>query len=236
MFYDVCLFILLFFTYSFLGYVLEVINVSLYDKKINLSRGYLIGPYLPIYAFGALLMVSTLSKYKNDLIVLFVMGLVLCCVLEFVTSYIMEKIFKLRWWDYSDRIFNINGRVCLSNGVGFGIAGVFTVKLLNPLFLKIYLLMPHNVVIILGIVFALILIADFILSTFTILKLKVDTSMYINKDSTAKIRKEVIKSLNKYRMLYNRMFKAFPYLLNFDSIDQIKNVINKYKNKIMKNK
>lgn len=235
MIYGLSLFILLFFTYSFLGYLLEVIDVSIIDRKINLSRGYLIGPYLPIYAFGAMLMTSTLDKYKNDLIVLFVMSLVMCCMLEFITSYIMEKIFKLRWWDYTDRLFNINGRVCLSNGVGFGIAGVITVRLINPFFLDVFSSLPNIVVIILGAVFACVLIVDFILSTFTILKLKIDTSKYINKDSTAKIRKEVLNSLNKYRIFHNRLFKAFPNLLNVDSIGQIKEIINKYKNKITKN-
>ena len=236
MFYEACCFVVLFFIYSFLGYLLEVVAVSITDKKVNLSRGYLIGPYIPIYAFGALFMLGTLTKYKDDLIVLFIMSVVSCGILEFFTSYLMEKIFKLRWWDYSDKPFNINGRVCLSNGVGFGLAGVCTIKFINPFLVSIGRFIPKNIMILLGTLFFIIMLGDFILSTFTILKLKIDTSKYINLDATAKIKDEVMKSLNKYKFFHERLFKAFPNLLNVDGIDQIKGVIKKYKDKIIKNK
>ena len=119
---------LLFIAYGIIGYFLEVITTSLEQKKINLTRGFLVGPIVPIYGVGSLLITLFLSTYKNDLVVLFVMSLVLCSVVEFTTSYIMEKAFKLRWWDYSHMKYNLDGRICLLNAVLFGIGGVLVVK------------------------------------------------------------------------------------------------------------
>ena len=93
-----------------------------------INRGFLIGPYCPIYGSGALLLTFLLNRYVNDKLVLFVMSIVVCSILEYVTSYIMEKIFHIRWWDYSNYKLNINGRVCLNNIALFGLAGVLIIK------------------------------------------------------------------------------------------------------------
>ena len=118
------LLVIIFFFYSVVGYIVEVTSCSIKSKKLTLSRGYLIGPYIPIFGFGGLFMTTLLSKYQNDILSLFINSMVYCCLLEYITSLVLEKIFKLRWWDYSDRRFNINGRVCLENGILFGIAGI----------------------------------------------------------------------------------------------------------------
>ena len=120
MIYKFSYYCLIFFIFSFFGYLCEVVSVSIIDKKINLNRGYFIGPYLPIFGFGSLFILLFLDKYKNDYLVLFVLGMVACCILEYVTSYVLEKIFKLRWWDYSNKRFHINGRVSLETGLLFG--------------------------------------------------------------------------------------------------------------------
>jgi len=132
MLYNYCSLFLYFFIFSIIGYIIEVVNISINDKKLILSRGFLIGPYLPIYGIGALLMTQFLSKYENEVITLFVMGMVICSILEYITSYVLEKIFNVRWWDYSKRKYNIDGRICLENGFLFGIGGVAVVKILNP--------------------------------------------------------------------------------------------------------
>ena len=98
MIYVVCSWFLLFLLYSMFGYIIEVISVSIHAKKWVFNRGFLIGPYLPIYGFGSLIMVLFLNRYENDLLALFVMSAFLCTLLEYITSLIMEKIFQLRWW------------------------------------------------------------------------------------------------------------------------------------------
>jgi uncharacterized membrane protein len=221
---------LLFFIYSVIGYIVEVISVSLINKKITFSRGYLIGPYLPIFGTGSMLINLFLTKYKNDIITLFVMGVVVCCVLEYFTSLIMEKIFKLRWWDYSSKKFNLNGRICLETGALFGLGGILIVYVINPLLTFLLNLFSNKLIIIIGLIILIIMFIDFILSTFTIIKLKVDLSRFKNCDATAMIREEIKKDLFKYRYFHNRLFKAFPEITKRDAyIINIKNMLKKHK-------
>ena len=121
--YDIKLYFLLFVIYSLLGWALEVIGKLIECRKF-IHRGFLIVPYCPIYGCGALLITFLLKKYANDWIILFTMAIVICGSLEYITSYIMEKIFKARWWDYRHRKLNINGRVCLFTISPFGILGL----------------------------------------------------------------------------------------------------------------
>lgn len=83
------------------------ISFTLYKDKTLVNRGFLMGPYCPIYGCGCILIILLLKRYLNDFIALFIMSMVICSILEYLTSYIMEKLFKARWWDYSDRRFNI---------------------------------------------------------------------------------------------------------------------------------
>lgn len=208
---------LLFMIYSIIGYVVEIISVSLTEKKIVLNRGFLIGPYLPIYGFGAIAIIIFLDKYKNDLLVLFIMGVVVCSLLEYLTSFIMEKIFKLRWWDYSDRKFNINGRVCLENGILFGLGGVLVVKIVNPFLQGVINLLPNLLANILAVVLLVIFIADIIESTYIILRLKINISKYIHKDATRTVKEEVSKALHKNTTLTTRLLGAFPNIRHVTS-------------------
>lgn len=208
--YAFWLLVIIFFFYSVVGYIVEVTSCSVTNKKVTLSRGYLIGPYIPIFGFGGVFMVYFLSKYQNDILSLFINSMFYCCLLEYLTSLVLEKIFKLRWWDYSTRRFNINGRVCLENGILFGIAGVILVKFFHPILLSVLYSFSNTVIFVLGVVFLTIILSDFCLSTFTISKLKLDTKKYMNMDSTEIIREELMKSLQRYRFFYKRIFKAFP--------------------------
>lgn len=228
MIYDFGYYFLMFFIYSFIGYLLEVACVSLNNKEFVFSRGYLIGPYLPIFGSGSMIITFFLQKYRNDILALFILATVSCCVLEYFTSLILEKIFKLRWWDYSEEKFNLNGRICLEVGALFGLGGIFIIEVTNPLITMLLDLFPETAVIVLGIVFAVTMLADFCLSTYTIVKLKIDTSKYINEDATRAVKEEVKKSLRRYGYFYNRLFRAFPLLSkNNSGISKIKEVIGK---------
>lgn len=77
------------------------------EKKVVLNIGFLVGPYIPIFGYGSMAMILTLQKYKGDIIALFIMGMTVCLTIEYLCSLIAEKIFHLRWWDYSDKKFNI---------------------------------------------------------------------------------------------------------------------------------
>ena len=120
-----------FIIYSFLGYVCEVIYCSLIQRKI-VNRGFLFGPLCPIYGFGAVLTIYSLSKYISDPIVVFILGMLITSALEYFTSYVFEKIFNNKWWDYSNRVDSINGRVCLGNSILFGIGILVVLYIVNP--------------------------------------------------------------------------------------------------------
>ena len=235
MLYNICYLAVLFFIYSFIGYLVEVIYVSITEKRFAINRGFLIGPYLPIYAVGILSMVLLLQKYKDDLFVLFAMSVVICSIIEYFTSYLLEKIFNLRWWDYSELKFNINGRICLLNSAFFGFAGVLGVRYINPYISNVVSNLSSTLVIVLGIIFIFIMFTDFVISNCVICKLKIDTSLFINKDATSMIREEVMKSLDKYRFLHRRLFNAFPNIMEYEPFKMITESFNKYRYKIIKN-
>jgi len=224
--------VILFFIYSVMGYLIEIVSVSITDKKLTLSRGYLIGPYLPIFGCGGLGGAIFLSKYKNDIINLFILSVAYSCVLEYITSLILEKIFKLRWWDYSRRKLNLNGRISLETGVAFGIFGIIIVCFIQPFLVFILSYIKNKYITIIGVILFIILSTDFIISTYTISKLKINTKKYSSKDSTAIVKKEVIEQLQKYSLFYRRLFNAFPNFLNYKNYLKIEDfVINKKKKK-----
>lgn len=178
----------IFFTYSFAGWVMESIGGMFVVKKF-VNRGFLIGPLCPVYGTGVALITIFLSKYSNDFFALFILATVFCGVLEYFTGYIMEKLFNARWWDYSNKKFNINGRVCLQNLCLFGIAGTTILCIVNPFLISLYDKIPENIRhIITWIVLALFAI-DFIISFRIIFSFKGET--YKKMDNTEEISNKV---------------------------------------------
>ena len=99
-------------------------------------RGFLVGPYCPIYGFGVLSVLYFVEPFENNLLVLYVGSAVLVTILEYVTSYGLEKLFHASWWDYHDVPFNLNGRVALPVSL-LGIGGVLIVKVIQPEIAKV---------------------------------------------------------------------------------------------------
>ena len=101
--------VFIFFIYAFFGWVLEVIRAALHEKKF-VNRGFLSGPYCPIYGFGVVSVLLLLTPLKTNLPLLFVSSIILTSTLEFAAGFILEKLFYQKWWDYSTYRFNFNGR------------------------------------------------------------------------------------------------------------------------------
>lgn len=182
--FSIEMYILLFFTYSFAGWFMESVGGILTVKKF-VNRGFLIGPYCPVYGLGVVLITFLLRDYTNDIPVLFVLSTLICGTLEYLTSYIMEKLFNARWWDYHNRKFNINGRVCLETLIPFGIAGSLLLCIVNPFFIDLYSKIPELARHIIVGVLSLAFIIDFIVSFIIILSFKGET--YKAKDNTEEI-------------------------------------------------
>ena len=202
------IYFLLFFIYAGLGWIIETsLNLILHRKFVN--RGFLIGPYCPIYGFGCLLITLLLGRYANDPIALFIMSMVVCAILEYVTSYIMEKIFKARWWDYSRLKFNINGRIWLGTLIPFGLFGLLVIYIFNPFLLGIIAKIPTLVLNILTITLLIIFIIDNFISFKIILNFK-KIAKNITQDSTEEITRRVKKVMKKKSLLNRRLMDAFP--------------------------
>ena len=229
---------LLFIIYSIIGWILELL-FSIVELKRIVNRGFLIGPYCPIYGAGCLLLVILLSSYADDPIVLFALSVLICSVLEYVTSWLMEKIFKLRWWDYSNMRFNINGRICLETMVPFGIVGVIVVKYVSPFLLNLLGKLTFNSLSIIAIITMSLFIIDVFISFNVVFNLKTITRS-ITKDSTEEIKKAVHKFIHNNLFMYERIVKAFPNMSKIiqDQKEKTKKFIAEIneKNKNKKNK
>jgi len=136
--------VLWFAAYSFGGWVWETVLCSV-SARTFVRRGFLFGPYLPIYGFGAVCVLVFVGWIANP-VMLFFAGLAVCSALEYFTSWLLEKLFHHRWWDYSERPLNINGRICLLSMTVFGAFSVGLVELLNPLVVQAGIdLLPSDV-------------------------------------------------------------------------------------------
>lgn len=126
------IYILLFFFYSAAGWFVESLYRSIGEKRI-INSGFLTGPMCPIYGTGALVMTVFLyNPFKDNMLAVFLLGMVLCDLVEYVTSVLMEILFHARWWDYTYEFLNIKGRICFKHTLYWGIASVAFVKLLHP--------------------------------------------------------------------------------------------------------
>lgn len=223
---------LLFFIYSFGGWMIESLG-SIVTKKKFVNRGFLLGPYCPIYGIGVILITLLLSKYKEDLVALFFLSAILCGVLEYFTSFLMEKFFKARWWDYSNMKYNINGRICLENLILFAFAGVITLNFSNPLFEAIFQLLPP---------LALHITTGFLLSLFLIdciislnimnsvkhIRISISNTL---KDNTDEISANIRAVLMQKSAPYRRILSAFPQAFA-DKIKESKEKIEKTAQKV----
>lgn len=199
------LYFMLFITYSFIGWVIEVMNELIINKKI-VNRGFLIGPYCPIYGCGSIFMILFI-KNTGDIIGTFLKIVFICAVLEYTTSYIMEKLFKTRWWDYSKNKYNINGRICLETMFLFGIGGCILLYLVNPFIISIYQMIPNLLMTIITFTLFIIFVSDMIVS-FNIINGLKNTLINPKGDSTERIGK--LRKKYKKSYLRERVIKAFP--------------------------
>ena len=217
--------IILFIIYSMIGWTMEVI-FTLIEKKKFTNRGFMIGPWCPIYGTGCICLIILLDSCKNNPVVLFIRAIIICSIIEYMTSIIMEKIFKARWWDYSDKKFNLNGRICLETMIPFGILGLLVVYFVNPFIVNILDKIPVITLNILGIILLLIFVADFIISSKIIFKFK-DTLKRTEKDATEQISKKVKEIFLSKGILYRRLIKAFPnFKHSKEYLLELKNRIN----------
>ena len=159
-----------FLAYSFLGWGCETIYCSLAAGHF-INRGFLAGPLCPIYGFGAMSVLIFLRPLKDHIVLLFLFGMILTSAIEYFTSYLMEKLFDAKWWDYSTSRFNIHGRVCLRNSLMFGALSVVAARWIDPVIQGGIFGLSYWASVGLTGVLAVLLVSDIVLTVHTILEL-----------------------------------------------------------------
>ena len=133
-----------FIFYSVIGWITETLIFAIRDKK-SVKRGFLFGPLCPIYGTGAVVCYLLLYGRVTNFFALFGIGLLLCDTIEYITSFVMEKAFHAKWWDYSNQKFNIKGRICLVSSLLFGGGVALLIKFIQPAVERVTLMIPFGV-------------------------------------------------------------------------------------------
>jgi uncharacterized membrane protein len=168
-----------------------------------------VGPWCPIYGFGAVFISLLLSRHAEDPLAVFGLAILICGILEYSASYMLEKIFHARWWDYSTKKFNLNGRVCADTLLPFGLLGLLLVYAITPVMFSCFDLLSETMIQIICLSLSLLFLVDITISTTTLVKIRVHAGK-LDGDSTEKITNEVRSVLAEKSALVRRMMRAFP--------------------------
>lgn len=162
-----------FFIYAFLGWCCEVVYAALIEARF-VNRGFLSGPLCPIYGFGVLLVLRLLHPFEDNLFLLFGGAVLITGAIEFAGGFLMEKFFHQRWWDYTDKPFNLMGYICLSFSLLWGLACLIVVDRIHPLVSRFVLSIPEMAGSILLALLSLLFAADLTAAVQSVLKLNAD--------------------------------------------------------------
>ena len=171
--YSLTQWLLFFFLYCFLGWIWECLYVSAYEKKW-INRGFLYGPLIPIYGFGAIIVFLITLPVRDSIPMIFLAGMSCSTALEYGTGIVMQKLFHARYWDYSRNRFNLNGYICPFCSFGWGLFSVAQIKILHPLFESAILEIPVAVASLISTILVALYAADTALSVQSALYLQMD--------------------------------------------------------------
>jgi uncharacterized membrane protein len=241
-----------FFIYSFVGWAWETALFTVQERRF-VNRGFLNGPFCPIYGFGALLIFGMLAGRTHNVFVVFLLSVILATALEYITAVLLENMFHAKWWDYSMFPLNYKGRISVISSTFFGIACVLEVKLIHPFVRGLTNQLPNQIKTILVLVILLYLFIDLSLTMRHVFilngrlsEIQVAFNAFIGKytrragefrDSLldnfeeSEFYTDRIKSLFSLDRLQNaRIFRAFPSLKSFkynDALSRLKEKLNR---------
>ena len=250
-FYEV---VWIFLIYAFIGWCTEVTYAAVDTGKF-VNRGFLNGPVCPVYGCGVLLVVVVLTPLKDNLLVLFLGSVGLTTTIEYITGFLLEKLFHNHWWDYSDQPFNVHGYICLKFSILWGLACTFVMDIVHPLIYKLIKIVPHTVGLIILIILMVTFCCDIGVTVATVLKLNkrlrmldevagklheisdgIGENIYENvttvKEKSEEFKENHEELTQKYKELldkrsfgFKRLLKAFPDMISRDQNE----TLQKYK-------
>lgn len=175
-----------FIIYAFFGWCLEVVYQAVEHGKF-INRGFLNGPYCPIYGFGVIIVCYALEPIKGNLVVLYVGAVLLTTSLELLTGFLLEKIFDQKWWDYSKERFNLKGYICLKFSLLWGVACLVAVRLIHPSVERFVSKIPYKFGIVMLSLIMAGFISDMIITVMAIVHIK--KKLILLEDISAEMRK-----------------------------------------------
>lgn len=170
--FEVLTLITYFVVYSFIGWILESTYKSVLQKRF-VNSGFLHGPLCPIYGYGAMIMYLSLRNLTSNIFILFWFGLIVLSAFEYVVGWFLEVTFKTKYWDYSKKMFNIHGRVCLQNSLYWGVLGVVFMKGIHPLVKRMVAAIPMNYVLIITSGAIAIMVVDTVVTAIGLVKINI---------------------------------------------------------------
>ncbi len=161
--YSIIEWLFFFYLYCFCGWIFESTFVSLKSRKF-VNRGFMRGPFLPIYGSGAIMMLVVSMPFQDNIFLTYIAGCIGATALELVTGELMEALFKVRYWDYSNQKLNYKGHICLSSTVAWGFLTIFMTEFLHKGVERIIFILPSEAVTVLTVAASFYIVADFTLS------------------------------------------------------------------------
>lgn len=161
--YSVIQWLLLFYIYCFLGWCFESVYVSMLEKHW-VNRGFLRAPLLPIYGCGAICILTVCLPVRGNPFAVFVLGIIFPTLLEYITGYVMELLFKMRYWDYTGKKGNINGYICLESSIAWGVLSLLLINVIHPPIGRLVERLPQLVVLIVTIAVSCVFVSDVVVS------------------------------------------------------------------------
>lgn len=227
----VYLYILYFFFYSAVGWAFESIYCSIGERKL-INRGFLTGPMCPIYGTGTLVMEILLyNPFRDNPIAVFFLGMLFCDIVEYLTSFIMEKLFNARWWDYKDELLNIKGRICLKHTIIWGMGSLAFVKIVHPRIEVLFGNLSDRTIKITVIVILSVFVVDVIFAVIKALDIrKLHTKLIELKETITSNTSEIISAVDeKYtsiKLLAEGKYDKFAVAVSA-KFDEISNTLDK---------
>lgn len=248
--------LLFFYIYCFLGWIIESTIVSVKQRRF-VNRGFLEGPFLPIYGSGAITVLFITDPFKDNVILVYLVGMIAATILEYFTGWFMETFIKIKYWDYSNDKFNIKGRICLECSLFWGVLSIFLNFVVHPpisrLINKLSIIQIRNIVLVLTIYF----ICDFIYSLLNVInlnkrlsfitKLKLEKEKLMQdlkelknastlesasiKDKLSEITAKYNNLTNKVKFSQKQILKAYPTSLSKNFNEALKELKEKFYNK-----
>ena len=193
-----------FFIFSICGWIYESTFVYIRSHK-PVNRGFLTGPVLPLYGTGATLVYIILRPVSHRPSLLFLCGMIVATVLEYITSYMMEKLFHTKWWDYTNEPYNINGRIALIPSLFWGFLSLLLFDTLEPLAIKFINLIPYKTGIVILCILISLFLADLVYTVITTINFRKQLEIFYN------LRKELEKQLE------DKQFKSLHDIISHNT-------------------